>query len=62
MDFQIPTLSSNRFSILTLRQAQDRQGERIEKHGFDTLPPSGSGRGEQIANGVSGSSRRLKMA
>jgi hypothetical protein len=40
MVFSIPILSSNGFSILTLRQAQ---GERIEKHGFDTLPSSSSG-------------------
>jgi hypothetical protein len=40
MVFSIPILSSNGFSILTLRQASfDRlrteQGERIEKHDFD---------------------------
>jgi hypothetical protein len=42
MTFPVLILSSNRFSILTLRQASfDRlrtgQGERIEKHDFDRL-------------------------
>ncbi|MDR2506905.1 MAG: hypothetical protein LBD67_02770 [Candidatus Accumulibacter sp.] len=56
-------LSSNRFSILTLRQASfDRlrteQGERIEKQAF-----SSSGQAERIDwKGVSGNPKKLKIA
>ncbi|MDR2507624.1 MAG: hypothetical protein LBD67_06475 [Candidatus Accumulibacter sp.] len=42
MTFPVLTLSSNRFLILTLRQAsfdkfRTEQGERIEKHASNTL-------------------------
>ncbi|MDR2507223.1 MAG: hypothetical protein LBD67_04415 [Candidatus Accumulibacter sp.] len=53
MAFPILTLSSNDFSILTLRQAQ---GERIEKRVFDTLRT-----GKGIGKKVSRNPRRLKM-
>jgi hypothetical protein len=41
-----------------LRQAQDRQGERIEKHASDKLSPSNSGRGR--ANGLKSGSPEIQ--
>ncbi|MDR2506766.1 MAG: hypothetical protein LBD67_02050 [Candidatus Accumulibacter sp.] len=54
--FPVLILSSNGFSILTLRQAQ---GERIEKR---TCVKLRGWQGERTGKKVSGNPKRLKMA